>query len=154
MKKFFLSSFVVITFIAYALYQRLSNTDTTQPLSPVTTTNTSQPSNTIAPIQQASGNPPTNSGFKDGQFTGDVVDAFYGNVQVKATIQGGKITSVQFLDYPQDRRTSQMINSQAMPALISETIQAQSANVDIVSGATQTSLAFRQSLSSALSKAK
>lgn len=75
-------------------------------------------------------------------------------VQVKATIQNGKIVAVDFLQYPNDRRTSQYINSQAMPILQSEAIQAQSANVDIVSGATDTSMAFQQSLASALAKAK
>ncbi|MGE5393039.1 MAG: FMN-binding protein [Candidatus Saccharibacteria bacterium] len=91
--------------------------------------------------------------YKDGQYVGSSVDAYYGNVQVRVTVQNGKIADVQFLDYPQDRRTSQMINSQAMPYLKEEAIQAQSANVDIVSGATDTSEAFQQSLSSALSQA-
>ena len=90
---------------------------------------------------------------KDGSFTGDVADAYYGNIQVAATIQNGFITDVQFLQYPSDRRTSIDINSQAMPILRSEAIQAQSANVDIVSGATDSSGAFRESLSSALSQA-
>lgn len=91
--------------------------------------------------------------YKDGTYTGDVVDAFYGNVQVKAIVVGGKLTDVQFLDYPQDRHTSVEINTQAMPQLKSEAITAQSANVDIVSGATQTSRGFIQSLQSALQKA-
>lgn len=92
--------------------------------------------------------------YRDGEYTGNVADAYYGNVQVKAVIQGGHIADVQFLDYPQDRSTSREINSQAMPYLKAEAIQAQSANVDIISGATQTSYAFRESLASALAQAK
>lgn len=91
--------------------------------------------------------------YKDGEYTGTVADAFYGNIQVKAIISGGKITDVQFLQYPNDRSTSIMINTQAMPMLKQEAITAQSANVDIVSGATDSSNAFIQSLGSALSQA-
>jgi len=94
-----------------------------------------------------------NSLYRDGTYTGDVADAFYGNVQVQATIQGGKITDVQFLDYPHDRRTSQRINQVAVPYLKNEAIQAQSANVNIISGATLTSEAFAQSMQSALNRA-
>lgn len=92
--------------------------------------------------------------YRDGEYTGDGADAYYGIVQVKAIIQGGKIADVQFLSYPNDRSTSIEINTQAMPYLITETIQAQSANVDTVSGASETSGAFRESLASALAKAK
>jgi uncharacterized protein with FMN-binding domain len=92
--------------------------------------------------------------YSNGQFTGDSVDAFYGMVQVSVSIQNGEIANVQFLDYPHDRRTSQRINSIAMPYLVSEAIQAQSAYINIISGATLTSEAFAQSLQSALIKAK
>jgi uncharacterized protein with FMN-binding domain len=67
--------------------------------------------------------------------------------------QTGKIADVTFLDYPQDRGTSVRINSYAMPQLIQEAITAQSANVNGVSGASDTSSAFQQSLASALSQA-
>src|SRR6185437_2894640 len=77
--------------------------------------------------------------YKDGEYTGQAADAFYGNIQVKAVIQGGKITDVQFLQYPSDRSTSIQINQQAMPYLKQEAIQVQSAQVDIVSGATDSS---------------
>ena len=92
--------------------------------------------------------------YKDGSYVGDVVDAYYGNVQVKAIISGGKITDVQFLDYPQDRQNSVRINLYAMPKLISEAISIQDSNVNTVSGASFTSTAYRESLSSALSQAR
>ena len=91
--------------------------------------------------------------YKNGTYTGSVVDAFYGNMQVAAVIQGGKLVDVQFLQYPSDQGTSREINSQSNPMLKQEAISAQSANVNIVSGATQSSEAFRQSLASALSQA-
>ncbi len=92
--------------------------------------------------------------YKDGTFTGSSVNAFWGQVQVKVVVQNGKITDVQFLQYPSDRRTSVRINTTVMPWLKSEAIQAQNANVDIISGATLTSEAFMQSLQAALSTAK
>jgi uncharacterized protein with FMN-binding domain len=91
--------------------------------------------------------------YKNGSYVGTVVDAYYGNVQVKAVISGGKITDVQFLDYPQDRQNSVRINVRAMPRLISEAIAIQDSNVDTVSGASFTSSAYRKSLSAALSQA-
>ena len=92
--------------------------------------------------------------YKDGEYTGESVDAFYGNVQVVAVVRGGRITDVKFLDYPKDRSTSLEISNQAMPLLKTEAIAAQKANVDIISGATQTSEGFIKSLASALAKAK
>ena len=97
---------------------------------------------------------PARGEYADGEYTGPVTDAYYGNVQVKAIVQGGKLADVQFVEYPNDRRTSVRINNVAMPYLISEAIQAQSANVDTISGATLTSEAFAQSLQVALDSAK
>ena len=94
------------------------------------------------------------SPFKDGTYTGDAADAFYGLIQVQAVITGGRITDVKFIQTPSDRSRSVAINSQADPMLTQEAISAQSANVNIVSGATDSSNAFIQSLSSALSQAK
>ena len=93
------------------------------------------------------------SGFKDGSYAGPATDPYYGNVQAQAVIVSGQLTDVKFLQYPNDRRTSQQISMNAMPILKSEAIKSQSANVDIVSGATQTSEAFRKSLAAALAQA-
>ena len=106
--------------------------------------------NTLAASSSSGPVPP----YKDGTYTGNPADAFYGNIQIQATIQGGKITNVQFLQYPNDRSRSLAINTLAMPNLKQEAIQAQSANVNIVSGATDSSQAFMQSLASALNQAK
>lgn len=117
-----------------------------------TPTPTPVPTPTPTPVTPP---PVVNTGkFKNGTYTGDSVDAYYGYVQVKVVISGGKITDVQFLDYPQDRSTSVRINSRAMPYLISEAIKAQDSNVNTVSGASFTSKAFRKSLASALIQAK
>ena len=140
-KKFFVSAFVIITFIAYIFHQRLQGATNTNNGNN-TNSNASQPLSGTAGMT-----------YKDGTYTGPVTDAYYGMVQVQAVIQNGKISSVQFLDYPHDRRTSQEINSQAMPWLQQEAIHAQSSNVDIISGATLTSEAFARSLQAALQTA-
>lgn len=110
------------------------------------------PSSTPTPLPHNT--PKPNSPYKDGTYIGDAADAFYGNIQIQAIISNGKITDVQFLQYPNDRSRSIEINSQADPMLTQEAIQAQSANVDVISGATDSSQAFVQSLQSALLKAK
>jgi uncharacterized protein with FMN-binding domain len=95
-----------------------------------------------------------NALYKDGQYDGNVADAYYGLVQVRAIIQGGKLSDVVFLSYPNDRSESIQINTYAMPKLKAEAIKAQSAKVNTVTGATNTSRAFINSLTNALSQAK
>ena len=92
--------------------------------------------------------------YKDGTYTGTSADALYGYIQVKATVSGGKLTDVAFLQYPNDQHESIEINTRAMPVLKQEAIQAQTAQVDGVSGATDTSQAFIESLNAALNQAR
>lgn len=92
-------------------------------------------------------------GYADGVYTGPAADAYYGIIQIQALVQGGRLTALKVLKYPNDRRTSVSINRQALPMLRDEAISAQSADVDIISGATLTSRAFIQSLGGALKKA-
>lgn len=112
------------------------------------------PANTPSTTLNTPKSTPQSSPYKNGTFTGQVADAYYGNVQVQLVISSGKIAKVDFLQYPSDNRTSQFINGQAMPMLQQETIQAQSANINAISGASATSQAFYQSLKSALQQAQ
>ena len=149
MKKIIIAAFVAITFVIYSLHQRSESPST------VASTSTSARTTSSGSSSQTTTTPATsNITYKDGEYTGDAADAFYGNIQVKATVSGGKLTDVQFLQYPNDRHDSVEINSQAMPQLKQEAIQAQSANVSGVTGATDTSQAFIQSLGSALKSAQ
>ena len=133
MKKFFVA--IIIAVFVYVIYQHFSGSQVGAP--------------NVSQIQANS-----NVSYKDGTYTGSVADAYYGNVEVQASVSGGKLTGVNFLQYPSDRSTSRSINSQAMPYLKQEAIAAQSAQVDIISGATLTSHAFVQSLTSALAQAQ
>ena len=92
--------------------------------------------------------------FKDGSYTGSAADAYFGTVQVKAVIQNGKLADVVFLQYPNDNNTSLRKSNMSMPQLTSEAISVQSANVNAISGATETSRAFVETLQNALTQAK
>jgi len=91
--------------------------------------------------------------YADGSYTGPVVNAYYGYIQIQAVVQGGRLVGIKVLRYPNDRRTSIFINRQALPMLRDEVVSAQSANVDIISGATLTSEAFIRSIGGALRQA-
>jgi uncharacterized protein with FMN-binding domain len=97
--------------------------------------------------------PGTSPSGASGTYTGQAVDAFYGLVQVRVTISNGRITDVQPLQLPSDRARSAYISQVAGPMLRSEALQAQSAKIDVVSGATYTSDAYAQSVESALQQA-
>ncbi len=167
-----LSLGLIIVSALYAVWQSMSGRQSaTSPAQEFKTANQAllqtltqvnqQTSTTPSPAQPSSQAPapapisPKPAGqYVDGSYTGNPADAYYGTVQVKAVISGGRIADVQFLQYPSDRSTSRYINSQAMPLLTQEAISVQSAQVDGVSGATATSGAFIESLASALAKAK
>ena len=84
---------------------------------------------------------------------GDAVMTRFGNVQVKITVAGGKITAAEVLQVPWEDRHDQMINSRAVPVYNEEAVQAQSAQIDVVSGATVTWEGYTQSLQSAIDRA-
>ena len=106
------------------------------------------PAGTPAPTQ-----PPAAAGGGFGQFTGQVIGTPYGQVQVEVTETKGAITDVQALQLPVDRRLSAQISQYVAPILRQEALQAQSASIDGVSGATYTSEGYRESLQSALDQA-
>ncbi|MDX3666920.1 FMN-binding protein [Streptomyces europaeiscabiei] len=77
--------------------------------------------------------------------TGTTIDTEKGPVQVQATFRGEKITAVRMLQQPDHPQTEA-----AVPVLIEETLEAQSADIDTVSGATLTSDGYRESLQAAI----
>ena len=85
--------------------------------------------------------------------TGPVVQTRWGPVQVQVTVGGGKLTDVAVLQYPNGNPRDQQINAYALPVLVQESLDAQSADIDMVSGATVTSDGYRQSLQGALDQA-
>ena len=80
---------------------------------------------------------------------GPAVDMHWGPVQVTIIVKGQVLADVQ-ATAPTERSRSAFINNQAIPILRQEALQAKSANIDLLSGATMTSEAFAQSLQAAL----
>lgn len=98
----------------------------------------------------ASGGADPNAGST---VTGTVAQTRWGPVQVELTVSGGAITQVSVLQYPDSNGRDRQINSYALPILVQGTMDAQGANVDMVSGATVTSRGYLESLQSALDQA-
>lgn len=91
--------------------------------------------------------------YKDGTYTGNAEDTPYGTVQMAAVISGGKIVDVSFIQMPNGNGHTDEVTAVAKPLLKQTTIQAQSSNIDFVSGATTSSEAYQMSLQAALDKA-
>jgi len=156
MKKYF------ITFAAIAILGMLTiyygpsafksnSSSTSQASGPLATTNQSQ-SNTTSSTSSTTTTATVT--YKDGTYTGADEQNPYGDVQISITISGGKITAVNLLSMPNSENRSQYISSNAGPILKSQTLAAQSAQIDGVSGATYTSTSYQQSLQSALDQSK
>ena len=92
-------------------------------------------------------------GFSDGKYTGRREYAYYGFVRVEALVNRGRLFNVRVLEYPHDNGTSRYINGVALPYLIREAVHAQSHRVDLISGATFTSVAFEKSRADAQRRA-
>ena len=86
--------------------------------------------------------------------TGGSVDTPLGPVQLKVSLDGTRITGVTVLEEPDSTPRDEQINAQAIPVLTQETLAAQNADIDAVSGATFTSDGYIGSLQSALDAAK
>ncbi|MCX6820315.1 MAG: FMN-binding protein [Candidatus Adlerbacteria bacterium] len=143
MKKYILGGIVVVLLGGYALW----SASRSQTPAPVGTT--SIPSETTNPGTTSQG------AYKDGTYTGSIGSAApYGNVQVKATVSGGKISAIEMLAVPHGPGYTDELSASTFPKLVQQAITVQSAKVDIISGATQNSEGFTQSLAAALATAK
>jgi len=124
------------------------HTSTNKSTSAATVRSAGAPTTTSSPQDSSSSN---SSNIKT--YTGSVAQTRWGPVQVKITVQDGKVTKVTVLQQPNGNRRDQEINDQALPILIDETVSAQSAKIDMVSGATVTSEGYLQSLQAAIDEA-
>lgn len=159
MRKYILGLAVGLVFLVYSLVLRHQHSEPIIVPATLSNNSSSKSSNSTTTGSATSSTSSTASTtttaqYKDGTYTGSVENAFYGNVQVSATINGGKITQINFLQSPNENPNSIYVNSQADPYLKQEAIKSQNSNVSIITGATFTSQAFIESLANALSKAK
>jgi len=105
-----------------------------------------QPSAGSSTVQATTPAPSSTSSTSTGSSGGNVVTSSTittdkGPVQLQVTFDGTKITAVKMLQQPNHPQTTA-----AVPKLVAETLKAQSADIDTVSGATITSEAYKKSL--------
>ncbi len=101
----------------------------------------------------SSPSPSHSSSGTSGTFTGDPADTRWGTIQVRITVQDGRITASETVQQPSGNPRDEEINATAVPVYNQETIAAQSTRIDAVSGATVTWQGYTQSLQSAIDQA-
>ena len=144
-----LASTVTIVVLLFGYHTSTSSTSAA-----TTTPSTAAP----APSSTASGSSPAPSGTSSSSsssstYTGSVAQTRWGPVQVEITVQSGKITDVSVLQQPNGNGKDAEINDYALPILVQDTLDQQSAQIDMISGATVTSDGYVSSLQSALDQA-
>lgn len=95
----------------------------------------------------------SNGQYKDGTYTGSVASTKRGDFQVSVEVSGGKITNINMLTQPTEGKSAE-INKTAIPTYVQEAIDAQSIDIQLVSGASETYSGFKTSLQNALNQAK
>ena len=106
------------------------------------------------PAQPSASAQPTAAATPTSQtVTGPAISYFFGTAQVQVTLVNGQITDITALQLPNEGRSA-WISQQVEPMLRSEVLTAQSAQIDLISGATYTSEAYAQSLQGALDQAR
>lgn len=154
--------------------------DTSQTQSTTSTTESSSPSTSSTPSQSSPSSSPSASSSESsdssaqstesesssteestqsssesgvsGSFTGKTASQRYGTVTVTIEVENGKITDVSAETTVREQRSQQYVN-RALPTLRTEVLEAQSADISSVSGATYTSESYITSLQSALDEA-
>lgn len=145
---------LVATVVGLVLLLGFKSNSPMSPASPPAAVSAPTGSGSSGSGSSRSGSTSSPSGTAAGtKVTGSSVGTQYGPVQVQVTVANKKITAVTALRYPTSTGRDQQINSYAIPVLKSETLSAQNANIDMVSGATYTSLGYIKSLQSALDQA-
>jgi uncharacterized protein with FMN-binding domain len=139
---------IVLAATAAGLGVTLGFSPHSKALTAPTATSASPSPSSSAPSSSSSG-----SSSSTKTVTGDAISTQYGNVQLKVTVAGGKITNVEAVQLPSGDPKSSQISSYAEPQLRQSALTAQSANVNAVSGATYTSDGYKTALQSALDKA-
>lgn len=116
----------------------------------------SAPSTTVAssPPPSAAATAPPATAPAARQVTGRAFDNPYGTVQVRVTLDGSRLVDVAAVQSPADQDRSVEIAREALPLLRQEVLKAQSAQIDVVSGASYDSQGYAQSVQSALDQAR
>lgn len=92
--------------------------------------------------------------FKDGAFTGKPDRMTYGDLQVTVVMRGGRIEDVLLIEIPARTPTSEKMSEEMLPRLVAQALTKQDWDVDTISGATQTTIAFKRAMVYALRQAE
>lgn len=111
-----------------------------------------EPTSTPPSTASASSDPTSTTLPPARTIDGADIPTRFGDVQVRVSVAGTRIVDVQPIRMPFDHERSARISDEAGPMLRSEVLQAQSARINIISGATYTSDAYATSLQGALDK--
>ena len=147
---------LLTTFTALVLlfgYRTSTEVVTPTALEPLSLSPTDQGNSSGGTTSSGGSTSATSSGLQDGTYQGTTASTQWGPVQVQITVSGGRITDSQVLQYPTGTGRDEQINGYAIPVLNGEVLDAQSAQIDMVSGATVTSGGYLDSLQSALDQA-
>ena len=151
-----LASTVTVVVLLLGYHTSTSSTATAAGSSSSAPAAPSATSSASGPPTPSSGSSSSSSGASSSgtkTYTGDVASTRWGPVQVEITVTDGKVTTVDVLQSPDGNPRDTEINDRALPVLTQETLDAQSAKIDMVSGATVTSDGYVSSLQSALDQA-
>ena len=146
-----LASTVTVVVLLFGYHTSTNQTSTAAP-----THNVSSPSaqaSSSASRSAGSGASRSASAARPNTYTGSVADTRWGPVQVQISVTAHQVTDVTILQQPNGNSRDAEINDAALPILLQETMSAQSANIDMVSGATVTSDGYVRSLQAALDEA-
>ena len=118
---------------------------------PVATKSSGTNTVATAPATQAPATTAPATTAINGTFSGPSVNVNYGNVQVKITVVNGRITDAVAVKAPSGK--NDRYTNMAVPILKAQTLKAQSANIQGVSGASYTSYGWFTSLQGAIALA-
>ena len=141
-----LISIIALGAAAYSAFMIFLKPETTT----TTATKTSEVSNQSSSSSTSDSTTTTSTSFNTGAST----STEWGDVQLQITVSSGKITNISALTYPNDEGKSVAINQEAIPAYTKEAISNQSADIQAISGATETYKGFTGSLQDAINQAQ
>ncbi|KRL07506.1 FMN-binding protein [Liquorilactobacillus hordei] len=136
----------------FVLYKTLASNDNAASNNTVNSTSTADNSSSASSAVSSSTN--KQRSYKDGEYVGKSTATAWGNVQLKIKIANNRLTKITVLKYPNTHSHSVELNRQVLPVYRQEAVKSQSANIQQVSGATETWKGFTGSLQSALIKAR
>lgn len=154
-KKIALGGIVILLLGGYALWASARQNSPASTTGTPVATSTGSLTGTVTTPTDTTPTPTPTGQYKDGTYTGNMGDAApFGEVQVSVVITGGKISKVNVLKHPQGPGYTDELAAQTFPKMAQEAVTIQSANVDMISGATQNVQGFRESMQVALDKAR